>query len=198
MELYPDSRYTLGNFFFGVNPSPVFRGLLPEQTFSAHNVAGEEELVHTLRRPQNSAEWFPTLVESRRPIPPLTPARLAQTPPDIRFHYRLRAAGLMLQAAALTTSPRLKAIALHIGGSWIRFRDRAAADRLFFKPLVKGCRGVDLGDEAARHGCFPQNPSPWLRQQLIAAAPPLKSIADIPARLIAPAAPKAKPAQAVP
>ena len=163
-ELLPDTRFENGCYFFGVNPNPIFRGILPVQTFINRSAGG---------------------------VPPvLTFTQIRQAPPIIRFHYRLRAADLMLQAAALTTSPKLKAMALHIGGSWLRFRDRDSADVLFLKRLIKECRSVDLGDEAAKHGCFPQNPTPWLLQQHNEASPALKSVADIPTHLVEPDKPK--------
>ena len=196
-ELYPDSHFSDGDFFFGVNPNPVFRGFLPVQMFFEHTPYGGEVKVRTLTKQDDTCYSFPG--ELSRTIPVLTPAQLKQSPPTHRFHYRLRAADLMLQAAALTTSPKLKAVALHIGGSWLRFRDRDTAYSLFYNRLIKECRGVDLGAEAAKHGCFPQNPTYWLYQQLTEATPALKSVADIPEHLVEPDKPKsAKPEPAKP
>jgi hypothetical protein len=172
-ELLPDTRFENGNYFFGLSPNPVFRRILPVQTF--------------IDRPAGGCP------------PALTATQLRQIPPTIRFHYRLRAADLMLQAAALTTSLKLKAMALHIGGSWLRFRDPETADNLFLKRLIKECRGVDLGAAAAKRGCFPQNLTPWLLQQHNCASPELLSIADIPERLVEPEKPKAAtPARTAP
>ena len=192
-ELYPDARYVDGSFFFGVNPSFNFRQILPAQDFTDTTLTYDGGMVHTPQRTPPAAhdtESEPVC----RPAAAVTLAQLKQPQPTHRFHYRLRAADLMLQTAALTTSPQLKAMALHVGGSWLRFRDRDTAYRLFYKRLVKECRGVDLGAEAAKHGCFPQNPTPWLYQQLTEASPALKSVADIPERLVEPDMPKsAKP-----
>ena len=81
---------------------------------------------------------------------------------------------------------------------WIRFRNHATADRLFYKPLVKQCRGVDLSEAAMQHGDFPPNTVSWLRTQLTQSGPPLNSIAEIPVRLVEPPQSNRKPGSVAP
>ncbi len=75
--------------------------------------------------------------------------------PEKRFHYRYHAALLAWQAAALLPDDDAStARALYWGGSWLKDRDPETAD-IFYKALVRRCRGTELGAAADRRRWFP-------------------------------------------
>lgn len=75
-----------------------------------------------------------------------------------RFHYRFKAADLMWECARLLpNNDDLKAMALCIGGSYIKIRDPQAADK-FYKELVITCKETELGKEADKLKWFPKIP----------------------------------------
>ena len=82
-------------------------------------------------------------------------ARRHPPDPDVRFHYRYRAASLAWDAASLLPNhdPE-KALMLHTGGSWLMNRDPKTADR-FYKALVRTCGDTELGAAAGRQRWFP-------------------------------------------
>jgi hypothetical protein len=80
--------------------------------------------------------------------------------PDTRFHYRYIAAEHAWEAARLLPDQsELAAQALYEGGSWLKNRDPAAADR-FYKALVRRCGATPLGRQAAALRWFPPFPEP--------------------------------------
>ncbi len=202
-ELYPDSQFTGGGFFFGVDPSLAFRGILPRQTF--HNrISGNDDVVTLLTSPPSEMmvhardqlhAWLDRInIHPHRPGP-VARRDLRQQPPVQRFHYRLWAAGLMLQAADLTADVRLKTIALYCGGCWLKARDPYTA-KLFYSRLIGECASVDLGMLARRRGWLTSDCASWLDTQLTTAGPALGTLADIPATLVA--TPGATPAPVPP
>lgn len=76
--------------------------------------------------------------------------------PNLRFHYRYRAADLAWEAAPLLpdNSAELAAL-LQQAGAWLKARDPIAADR-FYQALVTRCVETDAGREARRHRWFPR------------------------------------------
>ncbi len=180
-EMLPDSRFSQGQYFFGVNPHAAFRNILPTLTYINNN--------HELTTTPTGSSWLDHYY-GRDPVSKLIhigPDQLPQTPPRVRFHYRVRAASLMLKAADLSPDPKLKAMALFAGGDWIRIREPALGN-MFYKRLVKECRSVDLGAEAASHGCFIQNLTPWFDTQIHNPTPALNSAKEIPSQLVEPKA----------
>ena len=86
-----------------------------------------------------------------------TQAHGKEVAPDRRFHYRYRAAELAWQAAALMPDNTLeKAEVLCEAGSWLKYRDPAAANR-FYKALVEHCGETPQGKAAARLHWFPES-----------------------------------------
>ena len=78
--------------------------------------------------------------------------------PDLRFHYRYRAAELAREAAGfLPDGSDQKARYLATAGTWLKARDAEAA-RPFFKALVDCCSTTKLGQEAQRVKWFPEVP----------------------------------------
>lgn len=78
--------------------------------------------------------------------------------PDLRFHYRYRAAELARKAASLLPDGSdQKARYLATAGTWLKARDREAA-RPFFKALLDCCSETQLGQEAQRVKWFPEVP----------------------------------------
>ncbi len=75
--------------------------------------------------------------------------------PELRWHYRYTAATLAWEAAKLMpNNSEDTARVLCIGGSWIKYLDKAKAD-LFYKALVRRCRKTAIGAEADRIRWFP-------------------------------------------
>lgn len=114
--------------------------------------AGDFELepVHTSRTGTNAAVVLkPSTDEVRR-------TQAAPADPDVRFHYRYRAASLAFEAAQwMPDNNDETARMLHTAGLWLAKRDPKAAD-VFYKALVRRCRGTALGAEADRLRWFPQ------------------------------------------
>jgi len=76
--------------------------------------------------------------------------------PERRFHYRYAAADHAWRAAVLMPGENDKtARVLCIAGSWLKDRDRKAADR-FYKALVQWCGKTDLGKQANQLRWFPK------------------------------------------
>jgi len=76
--------------------------------------------------------------------------------PDERFHYRYQAAFLGLEAARLMpNNSDATAWVLYKSGSWLKARDPQTAD-IFYKALVRRCRGTELGEAADRLRWFPR------------------------------------------
>jgi len=187
-ELFPDSRFSQGQFFFGVNPNKVFKDILPSATYY-NNSNYRSRIVTPTGTSRNKDYGDSDLIST---LAPTKADQLPQTRPTIRFHYRLRAANLMLKAADLSPETNFKAMALYTGGDWIRIREPELGN-LFYKRLVKECRSVDLGAESAAHGCFAQNLTTWFATQVHKPAPALTSIKDIPAKLVTPSVPMKDP-----
>ncbi len=75
--------------------------------------------------------------------------------PDRRFHYRYKAADLMWKCAQLLPdNDELKAKALCMGGTFVKTRDRALADK-FYQALVRTCGKTGLGKRAEKLKWFP-------------------------------------------
>lgn len=75
--------------------------------------------------------------------------------PELRWHYRYRAAALAWEAAKLMpNNSEDTARVLCIGGSWIKRIDPMLADP-FYKALVRRCRNTTIGAEADRLRWFP-------------------------------------------
>jgi len=75
--------------------------------------------------------------------------------PELRWHYRYKAADMAWEAAKLLPdNDDLTAEILCTAGSWIKNVDPAEADR-FYKALVNRCRKTALGAEADRKRWFP-------------------------------------------
>lgn len=75
--------------------------------------------------------------------------------PNLRFHYRYRAANLAWEAAELMPDETEEtAGVLCEAGCWLKVRNPKAADR-FYKALVKRCGRTSLGQEAIRIQWFP-------------------------------------------
>ena len=83
-------------------------------------------------------------------------ASAAAVRPPKRFHYRYIAADYAWNAAShLPDQDEKKARILCIGGTWLKDRDDASAER-FYKELVKRCNMTPLGREAATKHWFPK------------------------------------------
>jgi hypothetical protein len=134
-EMMPDSFYTEGGFFFGDAVASCY-GLganLPEMF-----------------------EFRPTEVDDKQAL-----QLLDQRTPWVRFHYRLRAAGLMRRAADLSDRPEIQALALYLGGYFIRDRHRLEAD-YFAKRLGKMDQRLAPARWLHDHGWFTTRMTPWM------------------------------------
>jgi hypothetical protein len=85
----------------------------------------------------------------------------SQPLPNKRFHYRHVAAGLAWKAAGLLGdgTPELADV-LNSGGSWIKDRDKKAADR-FFQALEQRCAKTEIGRAARTRHWFVPVLGPW-------------------------------------
>jgi hypothetical protein len=84
-------------------------------------------------------------------------SRIAQSAPDpdVRKFYRFQAAALAWQAALLLPDNSDEtARVLCEAGTWIKYLDPKKAD-VFYKALVRRCRGTALGAAADRKRWFP-------------------------------------------
>ena len=85
----------------------------------------------------------------------LNRARQHVPQPELRWHYRYKAAALAWEAAKLMpNNSEDTARVLCIGGSWIKRIDPMLADP-FYKALVRRCRKTTIGAEADRLHWFP-------------------------------------------
>ena len=76
--------------------------------------------------------------------------------PFKRFHYRYKAADLMWKCAELLpNNDELKAKALCLGGTYLKYRDKDEANK-FYKALVKTCGKTRIGMEADKLHWFPR------------------------------------------
>jgi hypothetical protein len=76
--------------------------------------------------------------------------------PEVRWHYRFRAALLAWEAAELLPDEDERtAQMLGLGGRWMQTLDFQAADR-YYKALVLRCRQTALGAEADRLNWLPE------------------------------------------
>lgn len=76
--------------------------------------------------------------------------------PNLRYHYRYKAAQLHWKAAELLPdNDELKAKALFTGGTYIKVLDPKEAEK-FYKALVKNCPETKLGEEARKLKWFPK------------------------------------------
>ncbi len=82
-------------------------------------------------------------------------ASLPHAEPELRFHYRYRAAELAWAASQLMPdNSDDTARVLCTGGTWLKNRDPQAADK-FYKALVRRCRHTALGAQADLLRWFP-------------------------------------------
>ena len=137
-ELLPDSFYTEGGFFFGVTPDAALCANLPQTT------------TYEFRPPEYENKPWPGIFR--------------QSPPSVRFHYRIRAADYMRKAAALTPDPKLRAMAIYIGGYWIRLRHADDA-KLFAQQLGEMDPKLQLARWIRTHGWFTTSLTPWMSKQ---------------------------------
>jgi len=97
------------------------------------------------------------------PVTSTEKARLQQhaIKPDVRFHYRVIAAGLALRAAALMPDGTEElADALNKAGVWSDERDAKIADRCY-DAIEKRCAGTALGKDILAHHWFVADEGPW-------------------------------------
>lgn len=78
-----------------------------------------------------------------------------KVPKHLRFHYRYRAAKLLLQAGDLAEDKDLKAL-INMFGGFCMVRSRYEAD-IFYKRLVIGSKGTEWSKEADRIRWFPKS-----------------------------------------
>lgn len=169
-ELYPDSRFVDGQYEYGVNPEASEQGVLPPVLY-------EGNLEENVRQRLDAA-GTPTAADLKEAA-----ELFRQQPPVLRFHYRLRAAGLMWRCAGLTRDDQLKGLAFYTAGHWLRDRQPALA-----RLCAQRCRLVGAERSAAaawmqRRGWFTTRLTDWMQQQVTADLPALQRAADIPAQL---------------
>lgn len=169
-ELYPDSRYVDGQYEYGVTPKASEQGVLPPVRYE-----GNLDVDPALRLDAAGMPVAAALQQAEKIF--------RQQPPVLRFHYRLRAAGLMWRCAELTQDDRLKGLAFYTAGFWLRDRQPALA-----RLCAQRCRLVGAGRSAAaawmqRRGWYTTLLSDWMQQQVTADLPVLERAADIPAQL---------------
>jgi tetratricopeptide (TPR) repeat protein len=108
---------------------------------------------------------YPEQMEARAENPRLKPGpgemqrmESHRPEPDVRFHYRYRAAELAREAAGLLPDgSEQKARYLATAGSWLKSRDPEAA-RPFYKALLDCCSNTKLGQAAQKARWFPEVP----------------------------------------
>lgn len=84
--------------------------------------------------------------------------RVLESLPEInkRFHYRYIAAEFMWKCAELLPdNDELKAKALCMAGTFLKYRDSEAADK-YYKALVKTCGETEIGKTACKLKWFPK------------------------------------------
>ena len=169
-ELHPDSRFVAGQYRFGVHPAEEATGLVAPPTY-LDNLPEPADL----RLDADGTPSAAGLRQAREVFP--------QEPPRLRYHYRLRAAGLMWRCAELTQDDQLKGLAFYTAGHWLRDRQPALA-----RLCAQRCRLVGAGRSAAaawmqRRGWYTTLLTDWMQQQVTADLPVLERAADIPAQL---------------
>lgn len=93
---------------------------------------------------------------NRPSVDELQRCQASEPEPNLRWHYRYRAAALCWDAAALLPDNYdLTAFILWQGGWWLRNRDPETADA-FYKALVRRNPQTELGSEADRRRWFPR------------------------------------------
>ncbi|MFO1492183.1 MAG: hypothetical protein U1F87_15025 [Kiritimatiellia bacterium] len=108
-EGLPDSVATSGDYFAGVRLDLASLNNLPGKAPSGSPVSSAPQTTLPLPRPKAGA--------NRRIAPPWSKA--SRRIPDLRFHYRYRAASLMLKAAGVEPDDSPKAAALFCAANWI-------------------------------------------------------------------------------
>jgi hypothetical protein len=85
--------------------------------------------------------------------------------PDLRFHYRIIAAGLAIKAAALlpNDSEELADVVNH-AGLWVKDRDEKLGDR-YFQIIERRCANTEIGRAAMAKRWFVDQPGPWSSAQ---------------------------------
>lgn len=114
---------------------------------------------------QHEMLYYPEQMEARTKNPHLKPGpgelqRLESNlpEPDVRFHYRYRAADLAQEAAnLLPDGSEQKARYLATAGTWLKARDPEAA-RPYLKALLDCCSDTKIGQAAQKSRWFPDVP----------------------------------------
>lgn len=171
-ELQPDARFVDGQYDFGVTPAEPGEKPNPDPDYT-EAPRKETVLQSTIGGGIKPAEIRVAL------------ATFKQDPPDERFHYRLRAAGLLWRCAELTRDPRLKALAYYEAGYWLRVRQPDLAHLCARMCLEVGAKRAPLAEWMRRHGWYaaPSLHTAWMRAQLDGADPLLGSADEIPVQL---------------
>lgn len=90
--------------------------------------------------------------------------------PDIRYHYRIVAAGLAIKGSRfLEDNTDELADVLNTAGNWVKNRDEKLADR-YYQILEKRCPNTKTGMAATAKHWFVDEEGPWCQQQKAAAA----------------------------
>jgi hypothetical protein len=104
-----------------------------------------------------------------KPTPLAFPARKAEAErlkmneirPDIRYHYRIVAAGLAMRAAALMADNTEElADAVNHAGLWVKDRDNKLGDT-YYNVIEKRCAQTKIGKDVIEKHWFVDEPGPW-------------------------------------
>jgi hypothetical protein len=85
--------------------------------------------------------------------------------PDLRFHYRVVAGALAMQAAGLlqANSEELADV-INTAGLWVKDRDQKTGDR-YYQVLEKRCAQTNIGRAALAKHWFVDQTGPWSQEQ---------------------------------
>jgi hypothetical protein len=109
-EGLPDSVATSGDYLEGIRPDPAYKRILASRAYRDPRFE---------RPADNAAAAAATKGRGKSADRAAMVKLLAQNPPTFRFHYRYRAAALMLKAAELSPDDSLKAAALFCAANWV-------------------------------------------------------------------------------
>ncbi len=117
--------------------------------------------------PQSQDPTFGKTIRFALPVTPQEKDRLQATKlvVELRYHYRLVAAGLAWKAAALLPDNSATAAdVLNAAGNWLKAKHEKQAER-FFLAIQKRCPATDLGQQAVAKHWFIDTDGPWSAQE---------------------------------
>lgn len=143
------------------------RGLFEEPDIAKQRLSGKYSTT-TYEGGTEKTEILPMVLKpSARELQRLGKQRIS---PDIRYHYRIIAAGLAIKGSRLLQDNTEElADVLNTAGKWVKDRDEKLGDR-YYQIIERRCPNTEIGKAAIAKHWFVNEEGPWCQEQQAAYA----------------------------